>query len=525
MSHGASTQELAARLADAVRSGAIRVHMQPVVSLPSMRVVGCEALARWTDPVLGTVPPDRFIRVAEERGHIVELGRHVLNEACAVAATWQHLPEGRFVSVNVSALQLAEPGFTREVARALTDSGLPPHRLVLELTETAALGDVEGTAAQLGELRTMGVHLALDDFGVGQSPLTLLSRLPFDVVKIERTFVARVHERAHDAVVSRIVIEAAHSLGLRVCAEGIELPEQAQQLVSMGCDLAQGYLMARPYDPSSGTAPHDVVQVRSPYDPAAPAPIQLGGTDELVVVTDANRVITYASLGCLHLLGYRPTELIGTKGPSYLPAALPDPLPALDDPGRLRTRSLPPYRVQHRDGSWRWFTTRVQVLTHPDGSLREAVSTSKDVTAEMEAEHQRAGLEAQLRWAFDGAPIGMAMSTFDGRIVRANDTFASMLGRSGDDLHDVLVADITHPDDRDRDAKNLDLLEAQEQTRQRVTKRYLHANGHPVTATVWVTALPPEQDRPGVVLAHILSHGDSDAWPLPVAVALPDGVE
>lgn len=506
MADVASRDEIASHLPGAVASGSIRVHMQPIVSLPSLQVVGCEALARWTDPELGRVPPDRFIRVAEELGLIVALGRQVLHEACSVASTWQHLPGGRSVSVNVSAVQLAEPDFPSDVARALAASGLPPDRLTLELTETAALRDVERTAAQLGEVRTMGVHLALDDFGVGQSPLTLLSRLPFDVVKIERTFVARVHERAHDAVVARIVIEAAHSLGLRVCAEGIELTEQAQQLVAMGCDLAQGYLMARPYDPSSGATPDDVMQPMSRIDPSAPAPIELGGTDELVVVTDADRRITYASLGCLHLLGYRPAELLGTLGPSYLSPGQPDPLLPMDDPRRQDVRAIPPYQVQHRDGSWRWFRTRVQVLTNPDGSFREAVSTSRDVTSQMRAEQQRAHIEAQFTWAFDGAPIGMAMSTLDGSIVRANEAFASMLGRSSDDLLGVRVADITHPEDRDRDDRNLDAIQTSQETRQQVTKRYLHADGHAVNATVWVTAMAPQHDREGIVLAHIMSH-------------------
>lgn len=132
----------------------------------------------------------------------------------------------------------------------------------------------------------------------------------------------------------------------------------------------------------------------------------------------------------------------------------------------------------------------------------------------MEAERRREGLEAQLRWAFDGAPIGMAMSTYDGTIVRVNDSFAEMLGRSSDQLHDVQVSDITHADDRERDEANLDALSTLHETRQRVTKRYLHADGHPVTATVWVTALPPDDGQPGVVLAHIMSHDGSDAGPM-----------
>jgi PAS domain S-box-containing protein len=510
-----STHAIAARLATAVQSGSIQVHMQPVVSLPSLHVQGCEALARWTDPELGPVPPDRFIRVAEECGLIVELGRQVLRQACSVATTWQHLRGGRVVSVNVSAVQLAEPDFTHQVARALAESGLAPDRLLLELTETAVLADLEGAAAQLRELRTMGVQVALDDFGVGQSPLTLLSRLPFNVVKIERTFVANVHARAHDAVVARIVIEAAHSLGLRVCAEGIELREQAQQLVSMGCDLAQGYLMARPYDPSSGMTPDDALNDVSPIDPMAPSPIPLGGTDELVIVTDPRLRITYASIGCLHLLGYRPIEMLGTHGPSYIHADERALLPDVTDPKRLELREIPQHRARHRDGSWRWFRSRIQVLTNPDGSVREAITTSKDITAEVEAQKQRAVIEAQFQWAFDGAPIGMAMSTFEGDIVRANDAFAGMLGWSSEELVGRNVDEITYPDDRTRDWSNLAALRTREQAHQQVRKRYLHRDGHPVSATVWVASMPPQGPEPGIVLAHIMSH---DGPPLPMQI-------
>ncbi|NUR07600.1 MAG: EAL domain-containing protein, partial [Nocardioidaceae bacterium] len=245
-----SEAELAKRLGEAIAAGEVRLHYQPVVDLASGATIGMEALARWRDKELGDVPPDRFIAVAEATGVIVALGRCVLQQACRVAARWPMVADERFlVSVNVSPVQLRDPAFADDVAAALECSGLPAGRLCLEVTETAMVTDVAAAATTLQRLQDLGVRVALDDFGTGHSSLTLLRSLPLDIVKIDRSLIRRVAHHAPDTVLVQLVVDAAHTLGLRVCAEGIEDLEQAEQLVAMGCDSGQGWLFGRPAPP------------------------------------------------------------------------------------------------------------------------------------------------------------------------------------------------------------------------------------------------------------------------------------
>jgi diguanylate cyclase (GGDEF)-like protein len=243
------------RLRSAIEYEELTLHYQPVVDLPSGRVTGVEALARWHDADLGNVPPDQFIPLAEETGLIVGLGAWVLATACHQGAAWADGVEPALsVAVNVSPVQLAQPGFLDVVLEALSDSGLPPDRLCLEITETAAVSDLPETARVLGELRNRGVRIALDDFGTGHSSLTMLRSLPLDVVKIDRSFVEKVACSDQDAVLVRLVIDMTHTLGLQVCAEGVETPDQARQLIVMGCDLAQGWYFGMPEAPTGHLA-------------------------------------------------------------------------------------------------------------------------------------------------------------------------------------------------------------------------------------------------------------------------------
>ncbi|MBT0770940.1 bifunctional diguanylate cyclase/phosphodiesterase [Kineosporia sp. J2-2] len=243
------------RLREAVREARLTLAYQPLAGVLSGRIVGAEALARWDDEELGPVSPVEFITVAEETGLIVDLGRWVLRTACFEAASWPSGGGGDRlkVSVNVSALQIAQPSFFREVLQALTDSGLPASCLCLELTETAVIGDMRSTAQLLREIRDLGVSIALDDFGTGFSSLTMLRDLPADLVKIDKSFVDKVtDETSADSVLTRLVVSTAHSLGMRVVAEGVETAEQAGLLGSMGCDVLQGWLIAKPQPDLAG---------------------------------------------------------------------------------------------------------------------------------------------------------------------------------------------------------------------------------------------------------------------------------
>ncbi|MGY1807663.1 EAL domain-containing protein [Blastococcus sp. SYSU D00669] len=495
--------QLERRLRVAVETGQLRLQYQPVVSLPSGRTTGVEALARWHDDELGWIPPDRFVPLAERTGLIVDLGRWVLRTACVAAAGWPATVSGASptVAVNVSPVQLAQRGFVDEVVAALELSGLEPQRLCLEITETAAITDLAATAARLDELRRLGVRLALDDFGAGHSSLTLLRRLPVDLVKIDRSFVEPVATDTADAVLVRLVIEAAHSLGKRVCAEGVETLEQAQQLVAMGCDSAQGWLFGRPADvpalaTPAGTPPGGCG--------TGAAPLPLHGSDEMVVVSSPGRAITYASATTGPILGWLPQELVGTSV-----FALMHP----EDADRVRS-GLPVvrnggidgtvHRALHRDGTVRWLRTTVRPLTDSTGELREVVTVSRDVTASVAAQEALAESESMFRHAFDDAPIGMALTGLDGRFIRVNRAYARLVGRTPEELAAMTVAELTHPDDLAQDDANLTAVRTGTEDVQDVRKRYLHADGTPVPARVHAAVVRDRSGRPAHVFAHVL---------------------
>jgi EAL domain-containing protein (putative c-di-GMP-specific phosphodiesterase class I) len=252
------TQEMNAQVQDRVAlEQALRVALerdelhlvfQPQIDAATGRVVGAEALLRWRHPELGLVPPARFIPVTEELGLIGVIGEWVLREACRQAADWRAGGLGDVViAVNVSARQLAEPDLPERVMTILAETGLPPHLLELELTESMLMGAVERSEIMLHNLKQIGVTLSLDDFGTGYSSFAYLRRFPIDTVKIDQTFVRDMGEGASNAesIVSAI-IAMAHSLKMRVVAEGVETPLQQRQLVRHGCDVLQGYLLGRP---------------------------------------------------------------------------------------------------------------------------------------------------------------------------------------------------------------------------------------------------------------------------------------
>ena len=232
--------EMIADVKQAVDGGQLRLHFQPVVDLATLRVEGHEALVRWEHPTRGLLEPSAFVPIAEETGAILAIGWWVLERACE-EARW---PAGQ-VGVNLSARQVLDPGAVTTVAGVLARTGIDPSRVVLEITETVLL-DIDAMGDRLHQLRALGVRLAIDDFGTGYSSLSYLTRLPVDIVKIDRSFVERLGGPPGDEVLVRAVVQLARSLGLRSVGEGVETPQQLERLQSFGCDAAQGFLFGEP---------------------------------------------------------------------------------------------------------------------------------------------------------------------------------------------------------------------------------------------------------------------------------------
>jgi diguanylate cyclase (GGDEF)-like protein/PAS domain S-box-containing protein len=249
---GGDTCALAAELRHAIDSGELRVHYQPMVSLPSGELTGVEALVRWQHPDRGLLGPDDFIPVAESSGLIVPLGDWVLREACRQAASWHREHGDRApgsLSVNISARQLLLPSCADEVEAALRDTGLPAGRLVLEITESTAVGG-GATSSNLRRIRELGVRVALDDFGTGHSTLSLLASTSFDQIKLDRSFTPGPGAD----VMATAVMQIARLLGLDAVAEGVETPAQADRLHALGYEHAQGFHFARPMPAAAVTA-------------------------------------------------------------------------------------------------------------------------------------------------------------------------------------------------------------------------------------------------------------------------------
>ncbi|MEU0475005.1 putative bifunctional diguanylate cyclase/phosphodiesterase [Streptomyces olivaceus] len=262
-------QALAATLRPAIERGEFALEYQPLVGMEDGRVRGVEALIRWNHPQFGLLAPNRFIALAEEDGSIVPLGRWILRTACTQARRWQQAHPDEppiFVSVNVAVRQVWDSDLVADVARTLEETGLAPHLLQLELTESAVMGSAGRPLEVLRALSDMGVHIAIDDFGTGYSNLAYLSRLPVSVLKLDGAFVRGFQYGAvspgaddvkgasslanpADEVIVEAMVQLAHRLGLSVTAECVETSDQATRLRRIGCDTGQGWLYSRPVAP------------------------------------------------------------------------------------------------------------------------------------------------------------------------------------------------------------------------------------------------------------------------------------
>lgn len=240
-----------AELRTALAQAQLRLHFQPKFQLADGALVGVEALVRWAHPQRGLLLPGEFIDVAERGGLMDELGRQVLEMAVAECRRWYDQGLQLNVAVNVSPSQFTDPQFCPEVLGAIERAGIPARLLSIEITESMAMTDFETTAARLARLRSAGVRIALDDFGIGFSNLSQLSRLPLDILKIDRSLVQNLRTDPKADAIVRAIIGMAHALDSRVIAEGVETEAQREHLRALGCDCAQGFLLGKP-TPAAG---------------------------------------------------------------------------------------------------------------------------------------------------------------------------------------------------------------------------------------------------------------------------------
>ncbi len=234
-------------LRNAVENEEFWLLYQPQFDTRDGRLDGFEALVRWNHPTHGLIRPDRFIALAEETGLIVPLGRWILNQALRQAAEWDRNAEGAHglcISINVSAIQLKSPSLLADVRDALERTGVAPQQVILEITESSLIDDSENIIQVLHSLKQLGVRLAIDDFGTGYASLSYLRRMPVDILKVDRSFVATHDARGRELL--EAIIDIGHTLLLVVVAEGVEQPDQLVTIRDFGCELVQGYLLSRP---------------------------------------------------------------------------------------------------------------------------------------------------------------------------------------------------------------------------------------------------------------------------------------
>jgi diguanylate cyclase (GGDEF)-like protein len=247
-SHAVALLQLENDLRRAIERKEFKVYYQPIIALENGEVAGFEALVRWYHPERGLVPPDEFIGIAEETGLIIEIGLLVLRESCRQLREWQSTLGNKSLtmSVNLSGKQFAQPDLVAQVKEILTETGLEPKYLKLEITETVVMENAEVARAMLSQLCALGVHLCIDDFGTGYSSLSYLHRFPVKTLKIDRSFIGRMGPDGENCEVVRTINTLANNLGMVVVAEGIETEDQRMQLREMGCGYGQGYLFSRP---------------------------------------------------------------------------------------------------------------------------------------------------------------------------------------------------------------------------------------------------------------------------------------
>lgn len=234
-------------LRDSLKRKEFHLVYQPFINLATNKIIGFEALLRWHSHILGDVPPNEFIGMAEENGLILDIGMWVLREACSQLVRWHRQGYDQLtMAVNISGRQFRQAHLSEVIENILLETGLPAKFLELELTESLLVDNVKHAVETMYELKDMGTKLAIDDFGTGYSSLAYLKQFPVDKLKIDRSFISELVNRENDAAITRAIINLGHSLNLQVLAEGVETDLQRQFIMQHGCDYAQGYYFAMP---------------------------------------------------------------------------------------------------------------------------------------------------------------------------------------------------------------------------------------------------------------------------------------
>ncbi len=233
-------------LRTALANREFEMHYQPFTEIATGKILGVESLVRWNHPRLGPILPTEFIPLAEETGMIIPIGKWILNQVCTEAKQFQHQDKQLPVTVNLSARQFAEAALVKVISDILNTTGLKPEHLEIEVTESVAMDNITRTNAKLKELKSLGIGVTIDDFGTGYSSLSYLKGFPVQKLKIDKSFIQHAISDDQDKAIIKAVVSMGHSLGLSVCAEGVETEEQLSLLWEMECDIAQGYLISRP---------------------------------------------------------------------------------------------------------------------------------------------------------------------------------------------------------------------------------------------------------------------------------------
>ena len=259
----------------------LQLYFQPKIDARTLQITAAEALLRWQHPRRGMVSPTVFVPLAERHGLIADIGLWVIEEACRQAAQWREAGLRMRIAVNISGHQLRRDDLVDQIEASLRRHRIPPERLTCEITETVAMEDTAVTRAAFERLRRAGLHVSIDDFGTGYSSLAALRRLPAAELKIDRAFITDLSSGEAARSIVRAVVQMAHSLNLRVVAEGVETEAQRDELVRLGCDELQGYLFAKPMTATllalwaGGDGPAAQSMFRpSLFDPTQPAPLE-----------------------------------------------------------------------------------------------------------------------------------------------------------------------------------------------------------------------------------------------------------